>query len=298
MVTWVRLILLGILGALSALAADGVVAGMVLYADYQQEIPVTIRQTIHDEVDSIISPTGLTLEWQSLADRRGDEVSVGVVFVRFKGACDVTDLSLYAAYPFALGSTVINDEEILPFANVYCNAVRAFLAPQLLSLGPKDRAVAFGRAVGRVVAHELYHILAHTKHHGSGGLAERAWKQQELMAVEFRFNQGDMQKLRSRLLPALLQVNGLFGKSVAERQKVTFVESGCIGCHGLNGKGTQWGPSLQSARKSYNYARLRFRLADTRTEMYKRAQKLGVMWPSLTQAEVFDLAGFLKSGVP
>jgi hypothetical protein len=162
--------LLGILGALATLAADqdGPVAPIALYTDYQHETSVTIQQTIHDEVDSIISPTGLTLEWQALGDRKGDEVSAGLVFVRFKGACDVADLTPYSAYPFTLGSTVINDGEILPYADIYCNAVRAFLSPQLLPLCPKERAVAFGRAVGRVVAHELYHIFAHTKQHGSG----------------------------------------------------------------------------------------------------------------------------------
>jgi len=299
-VTGVRFILLGIFGWASyafATDGDGPEVLLALYSDYQHEIPVTVEHAIHGEVDSIISPTGLTLEWRSLVNMKEGEVSAVLVFVRFKGSCDVTDLSPYPAYPFTLGSTVINDGEILPYANVYCNAVRAFLAPQLLPMGPKDRAAAFGRAVGRVVAHELYHVLAHTRRHGSGGLAERAWKQQELMAVEFRFNQEEMQKLRFRLLPALLRVNGLFGEPVADWRKVTFVKSGCNGCHGIDGEGTQWGPSLQSAQKSYDYTRLHFRLTDTRTEMYRRARKLGVMWPSLTETEVFDLAGFLKTGV-
>lgn len=298
MVTSARFILLGVLGALSACAADRADPLMLiaLYSDYQSEIPATIQQAIHGEVDSIISPAGLTLDWRSLADRKQGDVSVVLLIVRFKGSCDVTELSSYPEYPFTLGNTVISDGEILPYANVYCNAVRAFLTAQLLPLPPKDRAAAYGRAVGRVVAHELYHILAHTKHHGSGGLAERACKQQELMAAEFRFNQGDMQKLRLRLLPAVLQVNGLSGTVVVNPQKVTFFQSGCIGCHGIDGEGAKWGPSLQSARKSYDYARLRFRLEDTHTKIYRRARELGVMWPELTEAEVFDLAGFLKNG--
>jgi hypothetical protein len=225
------------------------------------------------------------------------EVSVQVAVVHFKGECAVTDLSSYPAYPFTLGSTASNNGDILPFTDIYCNAIRAVIASQLLQLEPKDRAPIFGRAIGRVIAHELYHILAHTKHHGADGLAKRAWQPQELLAAAFRLNPKEMQTLRFQIVPTLLQSNGIISKAVVEPGKATYIRSGCVGCHGIGANGSQWGPSLYSAGNSIDYARLRLRLADTQTMMYRCARDLGVLWPTLTEADSYDLVTFLKSRI-
>jgi hypothetical protein len=294
-----QFIVFGLLVASPILAGDreGPVSPITLYVDYQHEIPDNIQQTIQREVGEILSPTGLTVEWRSLSAIEG-RVSFTLAIVHFHGNCNVADLSVYPPYRFTLGSTAVSEGEVLPFTDIYCNAIRAFITPQLLSIAPENRAVSFGRAVGRVVAHELYHIFAHTKHHSSHGLAEAALGVRALTAGTFRFNRKEMQRLRTLMMPVLLQANHLMEKSPANEQKSVFIRSGCLGCHGADGNGTQWGPSLHFARKSYDFARLRFRLTDTQTLMYQRAQQLGVLWPSLTDADVSDLVGFFKKGMP
>jgi cytochrome c553 len=293
-----QFVVLGLLVASPILAGDreGPVSPITLYVDYQHEIPDSIQRTIQREVAGIISPTGLTVEWRSLSAVYGS-VNISLAVIHFQGNCNVTDLSVYPAYPFTLGSTAVSDGEVLPFSNIYCNAIRAYLSPQLRSIAPENRAVSFGRAVGRVVAHELYHIFAHTKHHSSHGLAEAALGIRELTAETFRFNRKEMQRLRTLMMPVLLEASEPIGKPLVNAQKAAFIRSGCLGCHGADGNGTQWGPSLHSARKSYDFTRLRFRLTDTQTLMYRRAEELGVLWPSLTDSDVSDLAGFFKNGV-
>ncbi len=71
---------------------------------------------------------------------------------------------------------------ILPFSEVDCDGLRVFLQRGLLGLRAQDRALAYGRAVGRVLAHELYHIFADTKHHGSCGIAKEAFSSQDLLS--------------------------------------------------------------------------------------------------------------------
>ena len=129
-------------------------------------------------------------------------------------------------------------------------------------------------------------------------MAKAALRPQELLAEEFRLNPKEMQELRLRIMPTLLQANGILGKAVVEPGKATIVRSGCVGCHQAGGIGSQWGPSLQSAGNSYSYARLRRRLTDTRTGMYHSARELGVLWSPITDTEVFDLASYLQAGIP
>jgi hypothetical protein len=98
-----------------------------------------------------------------------------------------------------MGRTHVSDGTVIPFSDVYCSAIRAFLAPALTSTEPNRRNFVFGRAIGRVLAHELYHVLAKTKHHGSGGLGEAAYSSQELAADEFDFQDKEVQRIRVTL---------------------------------------------------------------------------------------------------
>src|SRR5207248_11156110 len=95
----------------------------------------------------------------------------------------------------ALGRTHVTDGQVLPFSEVNCDRIRAFLSQALIPLAPQDRNEAFGRAVARVLAHELYHIITRTAHHGSSGVARAAYTVPELMAGDFYFEKADLRAL-------------------------------------------------------------------------------------------------------
>jgi hypothetical protein len=81
----------------------------------------------------------------------------------------------------------VSDGVILPFADVDCWAVRSFIQKELFEMRTADRAQAFGRALGRVVAHELYHIFANTPRHGSKGVGQAFFSARDLLADDFQF---------------------------------------------------------------------------------------------------------------
>jgi hypothetical protein len=86
---------------------------------------------------------------------------------------------------------------ILPFSDVDCDRIRAFIRRGLLSLPEGDREAIFGRAMGRVLAHELYHVFAKTGRHGSRGIGKAAYSVQELLSPNFRFQERESRALRS-----------------------------------------------------------------------------------------------------
>ena len=95
-----------------------------------------------------------------------------------------------------LGWTEISDGAILPFIHVDCERVRTFLQTTLLGYRPQDRERAYGRALGRVLAHELYHVYGDTPKHTARGVAKEKYSVADLLAADFQFHQKQTRALR------------------------------------------------------------------------------------------------------
>jgi len=180
------------------------VAPVTLYSDFQQAMPEAVMDALHREADSLMAPAGMSFEWQALKEFRSEKVSVAVAVVHFEGRCDVEGLALKEGQTGSLGWTEITDGRILPFMHVDCGRVRTFLQSTLLGYKPADRERAFGRALGRVLAHELYHVFSVTPKHAARGVAKEEYTVENLLSGGFQFQEKDARALRaSRILAAL-----------------------------------------------------------------------------------------------
>lgn len=162
-------------------------------------------QALHNELDYLMEPTGLHLDWRSLMGVTGSEVSSELAVVKFQGRCGVEGLAIKSVHPGALGWTHVSDGVILPFADIDCDRIRVFLQRELLFIPAANREEVFGRAMARVLAHELYHIFTQTAHHGSDGVGKSAFTVQELMADEFQFEgreAGMLKTIAARFAPS------------------------------------------------------------------------------------------------
>src|SRR5579872_1279483 len=163
------------------------VAPITLYTQFQQQPPAAVMQALQEELASIMAPMGLTFDWRTISSVNGNSVSVELAVFTFKGRCDADGLLPQRTTPGALGWTHVSDGAILPFSDVDCDRIRSFIQRDLLTFPPRDREEIFGRAIARVVAHELYHIFANTSHHSSFGVSKAAYTVQELLSDEFQF---------------------------------------------------------------------------------------------------------------
>jgi hypothetical protein len=139
------------------------------------------------EVQAIMAPMGLNFQWLDLDASNGKQTAVELAVIDFKGRCDLGGLTMRDSNLGSLGWTHVSDGVILPFADVDCWAVRSFIQKELFEMRTADRAQAFGRALGRVVAHELYHIFANTPRHGSKGVGQAFFSARDLLADDFQF---------------------------------------------------------------------------------------------------------------
>jgi len=186
------------LAVLPALADDRQVElPAVLYTSFKLPAPLPVMHALQDEVESIMGPLGRHFVWRSISGVQGNEVSSELAVLTFKGRCDVAGIIPREKHPGALGWTHVSDGAILPFSDIDCDRVRDFIQRELVYLPTGERETAFGRALARVVAHELYHILANTPHHGSDGVGKAAYTVEELMSDDFQFEDREGDALRS-----------------------------------------------------------------------------------------------------
>jgi hypothetical protein len=197
---------------LAALPAGGEqpharVAPVTLYTHFQQNPPAALLVSIQSELEVIMTPAGLHFDWHPLADA-GGRISSQLAVIHFKGACDVADLRPDTGYLGPLGWINLTDGEILPFIDVNCDAIRLFIQHDLIAVPAAAREEAFGRAVARVLAHELYHLLANTKAHTSVGVAKAAYSVGDLLSQTFQFDKKECALLRLRAVHLEPQMSG------------------------------------------------------------------------------------------
>ena len=171
-------------------------AVITLYTQFQAEPPQAVMENFQAEVDAIMSPIGMRVEWRSLSGNRGDEVTSELAVVTVKGRCDVAGLAMRSKAEGALGFTHISDGQILPFAELSCERLRNFVQGEMVTMAVEEREAAFGRALGRVLAHELYHIFANTTKHG-GGVSKESYTVRDLLCDEFQFQHKESLVLRA-----------------------------------------------------------------------------------------------------
>jgi hypothetical protein len=177
--------------ALSVLCSTGQQARVGVVMDFESAPGSASVAAMEQEVNDLLKPSGISLDWQLAKENRGDRPFASLVVLRFKGSCKADRVSESGAGEFgslgesrALASTKVSDGHVLPFSEVRCDEVRGALRFLRPGVGLKERQLALGRALGRVVAHELYHIFAKTTAHGTHGLARPSQSLEELIAVE------------------------------------------------------------------------------------------------------------------
>lgn len=141
-----------------------------------------------DEINTLLTgrtakPVQVSLRLRS--DMKPRENFDDVVLVKMKGTCKMENFAplLDERGPYAWTHTV--DGEILPFSEVACDRVRRAVSEALWGGERKQRDTLFGRALGRVVAHELMHILNREADHEHSGVFKRALTPRELIDQKF-----------------------------------------------------------------------------------------------------------------
>jgi hypothetical protein len=181
---------------------------LALYTGKADGLDASAIRSAQRELDRLLAPAGIDIAWRSLATRTSDEQFNRVVVVSFDGSCSPPD----AAVPFGkvqdagitLADSSVSNGHVLPFFHVNCTNLLHILAPTLWPMSAEARNVAFGRALGRVMAHELYHIIGETTLHQTTGVAKASLSVQDLIGTRLDFDTASLTQMRPSLAPVSL----------------------------------------------------------------------------------------------
>ena len=143
---------------------------VTLYTDFAKDHSELSFEAMKEEVAAALAVAGLQVQWRPLRSSRGESTPGDVVVLSFTGKCRMNDLFLPRVESGPLGWTYMEDGHISPFSSVDCDRIRKFINPLVTGAGPDDRETLLGRALGRVVVHELYHVFSDSRGHASQGL--------------------------------------------------------------------------------------------------------------------------------
>ncbi len=171
---------------------------VVVYLQDEASQPTGPVVAMKREVASLLTEAGYTIEWREHGS--STETDGFLTVLELRGVCETPDhRAVESVLPGAkLASTAVTDGRILPFSWVNCETLTQFLTPVIMDQPDARREFLYGRAMGRVVAHELYHILSNEPGHDEGGVAKPSFTTRDILADQFNFNHATLAKLEAR----------------------------------------------------------------------------------------------------
>jgi len=145
---------------------------------------------MRSELQRLLEPAGIEVFWKDIAERKTSEDFELIAVASFEGWCSPS-VTTSAPVTVKLADTSITDGHILPFFRVDCTRVVQLLGSQVES-------AMFGRALGRVIAHEIYHIISHTAEHHDTGVAKAVFSARDLKDPRFEFDPLSLGRMGAR----------------------------------------------------------------------------------------------------
>ncbi len=171
------------------------VSKVTVVLDFQGPHTEPSVAVMKQELGKILGSTGVQFEWRSL-DEASEPFDGSLVVVRFNGKCILKpDPILYDERgPLAYTHTV--DGTVLPFSEVACDTVTQSVRQAMFSGNYKQADLLLGRALGRVVAHELVHILTNSSDHAQEGVQKQALSGAQLIADHLKLTEADLLRVQ------------------------------------------------------------------------------------------------------
>ncbi len=158
-----------------------------VYLDFEQSPSLIAADAMRAEATGDLRQLGFEIVWRLVSENRGTEAFENLVVVRMSGMCACGGFLQQTREILILGSTAVTDGRVLPYSQVRCDDLRRVLPNVEFSSDRPHANAALGRAMGRVLAHELYHVLKGTTHHAATGIAKAVQSTDDLTSDEFSF---------------------------------------------------------------------------------------------------------------
>ncbi len=186
------------------LAADGLPSArtpVLIAVQAESPLAAPTLDELQSELSRLFANTSREIRVQPLdAAQSGD--AFDLIHLRLRGDCRLRlePFLLDERGPYAI--THISDGRPLPFAEVDCLRVRQAVRTALHGGQMRESGVYVGRALARIIGHELWHMITGRRDHSSHGVAKEKLLPSELVADQMRFALHDEALLKWSSPPA------------------------------------------------------------------------------------------------
>ena len=168
--------------------------GITIVLDFQGARSEQSVAEMKREFAGIMRDSRLRFEFRSRSQAEQTSFS-DVLIVRFKGKCVFEPVPYLLDERGPMAFTYSTDGAVQPFSEVACDQVTQAIRPAMAGGDFAKADILLGRALGRVLAHEVVHILSKSGRHGTSGVAKTALSGSQLIAPVLRLEPGDLERI-------------------------------------------------------------------------------------------------------
>jgi hypothetical protein len=171
--------------------------GITIVLDFQGPRSEQSVAEMKREFTGIMKDTAVRFDFRSRGQASQEALS-DLVLVRFKGKCVLDPVGYLYDERGPMAFTYSTDGAVQPFSEVACDKVTSAVRSAMSGGDFANADVLLGRALGRVLAHEVVHILSKSGTHGRSGVAKTALSGSQLIAPELRLGPEDLERIHAR----------------------------------------------------------------------------------------------------
>jgi hypothetical protein len=186
------------LGWICAIACLGLPSafgeGITIVLDFQGPRSEPSIAEMKREFAGIMKDSAMRFDfrWRSEASK---EALSDLLVVRFTGKCVLDPVRYLYDERGPMAFTYSTDGVVQPFSEVACDKVTSAVRSAMSGGDFANADVLLGRALGRVLAHEVVHILSKSGAHGRTGVARTSLSGSQLIAPELRLGAADLERI-------------------------------------------------------------------------------------------------------
>ena len=192
MFAWVWALLSLLQSDPSALRTNLSQNGIAIYLNGAAAQPSGPLENMKRELSAIMDSAGYHVMYADprTPDREGRFAAL--VVLELDGSCGMPAgnyrIERSVASGASLAETAISSGTVLPFSRIHCANLTRMIGPMLAEEAGAQRDFLYGRAMARVAAHEIYHVMVGSREHVHDGVAKASFSVPDLLDERFEFD--------------------------------------------------------------------------------------------------------------
>lgn len=182
-------------------------AALAIYLTTDPSQPAAPVETMKLELNSVLQDAGYQVIWAD--PRHTQEIAPvsNLIVLELRGTCGLppgtSHMDPAVNSGSSLAQTLVSPHGVTPFSWVNCANLTRMIGPALAEEPGAMRDYLYGRAMARVVAHEIYHVVMGSREHSHSGVAKADFTVNNLIEEVFHFEPADLAKMRQKAMDAL-----------------------------------------------------------------------------------------------